>query len=44
MLFIPQWEISITPWDLSIFSELSCTSVFYDEVVLNVQLLDGTNE
>ena len=34
------WEISITPWDLSILGGIPCTSVFYDEVVPNVQELD----
>ena len=37
-------EISITPQDLSILGGLSCTGVFYDEVVQNTQLLDGTNK
>ena len=36
-------EISITLWDLSILGGLSCTGVFYDEVLQNAQELDGTN-
>ena len=37
-------EIFITPWDLSIHGGLPCTGVFYDEVVPNVQELDGIND
>ena len=37
-------EISITPWDLSIIGGLPCTGAFYDEVVPNVQELDGIND